>query len=255
MFHKSSKWFKSFWVHLRQSLPVTIIMTLLWLLLGWLRSFGIHSILLYPLNFLTGALAGLDGGSIIGGTIGKTLLLLMVNSFMRTLFTKRGDWKLRLKTAWENFREASLRQIPQYTNLKQLFTGDRWRLALNGLGFGMALLGYALLTGNGSFQNSFLCILLFAQSCSILVKQRGLIITAANRILRWLGGPTVDRDAVNRLVSGNALGNFASLCWAAIFNKSGLLGWLGGLLIILCATYLIIRLNSRGKELAAHAKG
>ena len=240
--------------NLRSSLPVSVIMAFLWLVLGWLRSVGVHSILLYPLNFLTGALAGLDGGSVIGGTVGKTLLLLMVNSFVRTALVRRGDLHSRIKAGWKAFYQAALRKIPQYSNVKQLFTKEYWRLAFNGMGFGMALLGYAFLTGNGSFQNSFLCVLLFAQSSSALFKQRGLIIVAANRLLGWLGVPAVDRDAVNRLVGGNALGYFLAVGWAAAFDTAGWLGWLGSILMIGCAAYLIHRMRSVRKETLSSEK-
>ena len=108
-----------------------------------------------------------------------------------------------------------LKKIPQYTNIKQLFTRQYWRIAINGLGIGTALVGYSFLTGNGSLQNSFVCVLLFAQFGGALIKKRGLIITVSNKVLALLGVPTVERDMVNRLVGGNALGYAVATAWAA----------------------------------------
>lgn len=250
MFQKWASWWKRFSRAFVQSLPVTVIMSLLWLILGWASSFGVHSVLLSPLYFLTGALAGLDGGSFIGGTVGKTILLLLVNSFVRTLFLKKGDRNTRLKAALKAFGTALVRKLPQYFNIKQLFTGERWRLSANALGFGMALLSYAFLTGNGSLHNSFLCVLLFTQSCSALVKQRGLIITAANRLLRLLGCSTIDKDLVNRLVGGNTLGNLASVAWAGAVGNGMPMAWVGGALIICAAVFLLTRRLKLQKEVA-----
>lgn len=48
-------------VAIKINLVPTAIITILWLILGWLRSAGIQWIILAPLNFLTGALAGVEG--------------------------------------------------------------------------------------------------------------------------------------------------------------------------------------------------
>jgi hypothetical protein len=248
MIQKIKGWFVRFFTALRKSLPLTLVMTGLWLVLGWLYSFGVHSALLFPLNFLTGALAGLDGGTLIGGTVGKAILLLLVNSFLRTLLTAKGGLLSRLWGALKTFVRALLRLIPHFTSLRQLFTGDRWRVAANGIGFGMALIGYALLTGNGSLQNSFVCFLLFSASGSALVSQRGLLITPANRLLRLLGLRNVDRDLCNRLVGGNQLGNAAALFWAGFVGKALPMGLLGAALMLLSAIFLILHFYRARKE-------
>lgn len=251
MFQKIKAWCKRFWGNLKSSLPVTAVMTALWLVLGWLRSFGVHSALLFPLNFLTGALAGLDGGSLIGGTLGKAVLLIIVNSFVRSLLLHRGSLGARMKQGLKSLGSSLVRKIPQYFNLRQLLTRDYWRLTLNGIGFGSALIGYALLTGNGSLQNSFVCVLLFAEFGGALISQRGLIITACNRLLKYLGMPTVERDLVNRLVGGNALGYAAATAWAAYFDKTGAAVYIGAVLLLGCSVLLVLyRIRSK-KEVAA----
>jgi hypothetical protein len=247
---KAKERLSSFWKSLKHSLPVTLVMGFLWLLLGWLRSYGIHSVFLSPLNYLTGALAGLDGGSFVGGTIGKAIILIVLNNFVRSLLTNRGSLWERAKAGFASVRTSLLRKIPQYLNIKQLFTKEYWRITINGIGFGLALIGYSLFTGNGSFENSFVCLLLFAQFGGALVKKRGLIITAANRLLSALGTATIDRDMVNRLVGGNALGYFAATLWAAHFNTVGIAGFLGAAIAAAGLIGFVLHNLRKGKEAA-----
>ena len=242
--NRLSGFFKS----LKLNMPITALMTLLWLILGWLRSFGIHSVLLFPLNFLTGALTGLDGGSFIGGTLGKAVLLIIVNNFVRSLITSRGNFMVRAKIGLVSVYNSLLRKIPQYFNIKQLFTRDYWRLSLNGIGFGMAFVGYSFLTGNGSIQNSFVCVLLFAQFGGALIKKRGLIITITNRVLSLAGIKNVDRDMVNRLVGGNALGYFIATAWAAYFNESGYAGYIGAAIAFIGLFFFVLHSVNKRKE-------
>ena len=69
---------------LKSSLAPTAVMAVLWLALSWLRAAGIQWAILWPLNFLTGALAGMEG-SAVGGVIGKAVLLICFNSLFRGL--------------------------------------------------------------------------------------------------------------------------------------------------------------------------
>lgn len=248
---KIKDWLNAFSKSLKLNLPVTAVMALLWLVLGWMRSFGIHSVLLFPLNFLTGALAGLDGGSFIGGTMGKAVLLIIVNNFVRSLIANKGNLLTRAKIGLISVSNSLLRKIPQYFNIKQLFTKEFWRISLNGMGFGMAMIGYAVLTGNGSLQNSFVCALLFSEFGGALIKKRGFIITVANRLLSALGIKTVDRDMVNRLVGGNALGYFVSTLWAAHFHSSGYAGYIGALVAVASFFFFLMRTVRERKEAAA----
>lgn len=242
---------RQFSANLKSSLPVTIMMTLFWLILGWLRSFGIHSALLFPLNFLTGALTGLDGGSFIGGTLGKAILLIIVNNFVRSLITSRGNFMTRAKIGIIGVWSSLLRKIPQYFNVKQLFTKEYWRISINGMGFGMALIGYSFLTGNGSLQNSFVCVLLFAEFGGALVKKRGIIVTLANRLLTLMGLKNVERDMINRLVGGNALGYFAATAWAAYFDAAGHAEYIGGIIALVSLFFFVLHNIRERKEAAA----
>jgi len=251
MLKNIKEWFNAFLKNLKLNLPVTAVMALLWLILGWIRSFGIHSALLFPLNFLAGALTGLDGGSFIGGAMGKAVLLIIVNNFVRSLIASKGSFLTRTKIGLISVWNSLLKRIPQYFNVKQLFTKEHWRLSLNGIGFGMAIIGYAVLTGNGSLQNSFICVLLFAEFGGALIKKRGFIITAANRLLSVIGVKTVDRDMVNRLVGGNALGYFVSTLWAAHFDSAGYAGYIGALMAVASFFFFIMHIVRQRKEITS----
>ena len=251
MLGKTKLWLKQFFASLKLSLPVTMMMALFWLVLGWLRSFGIHSALLFPLNFLTGALTGLDGGTFIGGTVGKAVLLIIVNNFIRSLIGSRGTLWTRAKIGLMSVWSSLLKKIPQYTNIKQLFTRQYWRIAINGLGIGTALVGYSFLTGNGSLQNSFVCVLLFAQFGGALIKKRGLIITVSNKVLALLGVPTVERDMVNRLVGGNALGYAVATAWAAYIGAVGCALYIGAALTAVSIVVIVFHCVRSRKGAAA----
>lgn len=247
---KIKNWCKAFFKSLKGCLPVTAVMAVFWLVLGWMRSFGIHSVILAPLNFFTGALTGLDGGSVIGGTIGKAVLLIIVNNFVRALIASRGKLRVRVKIGLLSVWSSLLKKIPQYTNIRQLFTKEYWRICINGLGIGLALIGYSFLTGNGSLQNSFVCVLLFAQFGGALIKKRGLIIVVANKLLAFLGIPVVERDMVNRLVGGNALGYAAATAWAAYIGTVGYAVYIGAALIVVSLCVIVIH-HIRGRKAVA----
>ncbi|MBW7572427.1 hypothetical protein [Caproiciproducens faecalis] len=210
----------------------TTIIAFLWLILGWLKSFGIHSILLLPFNFLTGALTGLDGGSFVGGIVGKTILLMLLNSFIRPLLLRKGNKKERVKMASKTFFNSALQKIPQYDNLKQLFTKEPSKLCYNAFGFGMAFLVYPFVTGNGSLQNSFVCVL---ASLGLFIEaqaQRGFIITVLNNLLKKKGKKQINKDNLNRLISGNALGFAVTFLYSAVSGYS-ILSYLIGMFFII----------------------
>lgn len=206
---------------LKMNLLPTAIMTVFWLLLGWIRAAGVQWLVLWPLNFLTGALAGMNG-SALGGTIGKTILLVMFNSAFRGILAQRGDWKTRRNSFWKEFKgEAKsnffLKMIPQYANLK-LILGKRTPQACGwaGLGLGAALLVYPFLTGDGSLVNSMVCVALCVNISKQLMKQRGLLISLINLLLAKKSMRSIDRDVVNRILAGYTVGMAAAVAIAAV---------------------------------------
>lgn len=109
---------------LKSSLAPTTVMAVLWLALSWLRAAGIQWAILWPLNFLTGALAGMEG-SALGGAIGKAILLICFNSLFRGLLMRR-KWDGRRRDNVKDELKAQTKaqlfgRIPQYSNLKLLW--------------------------------------------------------------------------------------------------------------------------------------
>ena len=129
---------------LKTSLAPTAILAVLWLVLSWVRSAGIQWAILWPLNFLTGALAGMEG-SALGGAIGKAILLICFNSLFRGLLMRR-KWDGRRRDNVKDELKAQTKaqlfgRIPQYSNLKLLWKDRSPRMLAAGLLGGAAALG------------------------------------------------------------------------------------------------------------------
>lgn len=206
----------------RGSLAPTALMAVVWLVLGWVRSAGVQWAILWPLNFLTGALNGLEG-SALGGTIGKAILLVLFNGFFRGIIVRRkngGRWRTNF---WEELKKegfsAVQSRIPQYTNIRMLLEDRSPRMIGCGLlGGAAALLAYPFLTGNGAVGNSMVCVALFISIGGQIARQRGLLITLLNFVLARKSLHTVNRDAVNRVFAGFALGMAVAVPIAAMRN-------------------------------------
>ena len=232
---------------LKKNWLTTTIVAVLWLLLGWLKSFGVHTLLLLPFNFLTGALMGIDGGNFIGGIVGKTILLMLLNSFLRPFLIRRGDKKERFRAASKAFFDSALRNLPQYDNLKQLFTGEPSELCYNAFGFGLAFLAYPFITGNGSLQNSFVCVLASVGLLKEVKAQKGFLITVLNSLLRKKGNKQIEKDGVNRLISGGALGFAATVVYATA-SGPGILSYSIGAFLMIAGSVLFLVKSGIGKS-------
>ena len=107
-----------------RSLAPTAVMAVLWMVLGWVRSAGVQMAILWPLYFLTGALNGMEG-STLGGIVGKTLLLVLLNSFMKGVVIQTRGQGGRRRNFWNQFKanasNALLTRIPQFFNMKKLW--------------------------------------------------------------------------------------------------------------------------------------
>ena len=195
---------------LKTSLAPTAILAVLWLVLSWVRSAGIQWAILWPLNFLTGALAGMEG-SALGGTIGKAILLVCFNSLFRGLLMHRkwdGRRRDNVKSELKSQTKAQLlSRIPQYSNLKLLWKDRSPRMLAAGLlGGALALAAYPFLTGDGSPVNSMVCVALFLSIGGQIARQRGLLITLLNLLLAKKALHTVNRSLIDRIFAGFAVG-------------------------------------------------
>ena len=211
---KQERWQRARQAVLR-SLAPTAVMAVLWLVLGWVRSAGIQLVVLWPLYFLTGALNGLSG-STLGGAVGKTLLLVMLNSFIKGVVVRSRGADGRRKNFWQQFKadasNALLARIPQFFNLKKLWkAGSLAAAGCGGLGLAAAILVYPFLTGDGSFVNSMVCVALCVSIFGQLARQWGLLIALLNLLLARRGGRTLDRQPLELFFTGTAVGMAASV--------------------------------------------
>lgn len=252
---------------LKSSLAPTAIMAALWLALGWLKTAGVQWALLQPLNFLTGALAGMEG-SAVGGAIGKAILLICFNSLFRGLLMHRkwdGRRRDNLKKEFKGQAKAQLlARVPQYANLKLLVKDRTPRHLAAGLwGGAAALAAYPFLTGDGSAVNSMVCVALFLSIGGQVARQRGLLITLLNLLLSKKALRTVDRGFVDRLFAGFAVGSAAAVPVALTKNVSMAYLWPAlawGLPILLAAggVFCFVRpwhKAAKAKKAAAAADG
>ena len=252
---------------LKTSLVPTALLAAFWLALGWLRAAGVQWALLQPLNFLTGALAGLEG-SAVGGAIGKAILLVCFNSLFRGLLMHRkwdGRRRDNLKKEFKGQAKAQLlARVPQYANLKLLVKDRTPRHLAAGLwGGAAALAAYPFLTGDGSAVNSMVCVALFLSIGGQVARQRGLLITLLNLLLSKKALRTVDRGFVDRLFAGFAVGSAAAVPVALTKNVSMAYLWPAlawGLPILLAAggAFCFVRpwhKAAKAKKAAAAADG
>lgn len=203
-------------------LAPTALMSLLWLALGWMKSAGIQWLVLWPLNFITGALNGLQGNT-LGGIIGKTLLLVVVNSFFRSVVLRR---KREKGSFFKDFRSNALSSclalIPQYTNLKRLAMSGNIKTAGAGFaGMAGALAIYPFITSDGSLVNSMVCLALFLSVGTQIARQRGLIISLINIMLSKNGKRGISRAFVENIFAGFAVGMALALPIAAVGSVPG----------------------------------
>lgn len=222
----------SFWKRLvsalKQNAIPTAIMTVLWMVLWWLKYAGIQWAILWPFQFLTGALNGLTG-NVWGGAVGRTILLILFNSFFRGILANSGDRKKRAKA----FKDQTVSQvksevtdritdkIPYYKNVKTAFslrTPQAWGFAA--LGLSAAMFVYPFITGDGALINTMVCVALFVNLIKQLASNRGLLISLINYFLSKKGLRKIDKDQVNRLIAGYALGSALSVGVAALQTPS-----------------------------------
>lgn len=213
---------------LKQNAIPTGIMTVLWMVLWWCTYAGIQWAILWPFQFLTGALNGLTG-NVWGGAFGRTLLLILFNSFFRGILANSGDRKKRTKE-FKNLAVSQVKstaksnltgKIPYYSNLKTAFslrTPQAW--GFSALGLSAAIFVYPFITGDGALINTMVCLALFANLIKQLSTNRGLLISLINYLLSKKGLKKIDKGQVNRVIAGYALGSALSVGIAALKTAS-----------------------------------
>ncbi|WP_418717958.1 hypothetical protein [Candidatus Allofournierella merdipullorum] len=226
---KKTGFWKTMLETLKTSLAPTAIMAVFWLVLSWAKAAGIQWAILWPFQFLTGALAGMEG-SALGGTIGKAILLVCFNSLFRGLLMHRkwdGRRRDNVKSELKAQTKAQLfARIPQYSNLKLLWKDRSPHMLAAGLwGSAAALAAYPFLTGDGSAVNSMVCVALFLTIGGQIARQRGLLITLLNILLAKKALRTVNRGVIDRVFAGFAVGMAAAVPLSLTKNLSVTFLW------------------------------
>ncbi|MGI5879552.1 MAG: zinc-ribbon domain-containing protein [Syntrophomonadaceae bacterium] len=219
----------------KQMLP-TALLGLVWLVLALLGSFGINSLPVRILSFLTFAQGGMFGGVIgaAGGILGKVVVAAFLNVTIVPLFQKKAP----------------------FAEIGNGFKGFFGMLAVNSMsavfpllsGVGVSLLLYAFMNTTQSLQNSMVGIIAFVILLQNIGRQGGflwgLIFSVANSISK---GTTPSYIEASRFIGGMTLGFALGVALSAM----GLLWcvWIGAVLLIVALIFAI--LSKSKKEVAA----
>jgi hypothetical protein len=180
--------------HPKQMLP-TIILTVVWIILGLLQVKLKENLPMKLLNFITYAQGGLYGGvvSAIGGILGKVVVAGFVNALIVPLFMGKKPFK----GLGNGFKELG----------KSLSLQSRKALAPFLKGFGSALILYGLSNITGSFENSMAGIMAAVSLALAMGKKNGFLWNFACSYAQSVTkGKTPDYTGVLRALTGMTLG-------------------------------------------------
>lgn len=120
----------------------------IWSVLLYLWSKGIQNGVFVVLNYFTGALLSVDGENIVGGIFGRTIILMVLNTFLASIFMHKGSIKKRIAVAAIGFR-SGLKNLNEYAKSFSLFATKQVDVIFAGImGLGAALICNAFITGN-----------------------------------------------------------------------------------------------------------
>lgn len=177
-----------------------------WMILGnlWMR--GVHNVLLVILNYLTGSLLGLDGENVIGGAIGRGILLTVVNSFFASLLMHKGSMKIRMHYAKKSLTSAVQSYNDYIASMLSFKTKDVGVIICGLFGIGLSICVNTFVTGNGEFVNSFVNLALFAICVEQIHEKRGFLVACGNVVLKKFGYQEINGDWISGLLNGISLG-------------------------------------------------
>ncbi len=201
------KKFMKNWINTIRSRWFWILMAcLMWTFLAYLWQLGKNNIFYLVLYYFTGALLAVDSNNVIGGVIGKSILLLVVSGFLSSIFMHKGSFKVRLHYAKKSFADG-LKKINNYVASFAAFQSKEVLVIFMGmLGVGFSLIVNAFITGNATFINSLVNLALFTVCIKQIQEKRGFLIACANIGMKKLGYKEVNGDVVIGLLDGIAMG-------------------------------------------------
>ena len=232
MLNKLKQGIQQYHKTLKEIAITTLIMGTAWIILGILNNMGIKSKFLFPLNFLTGSLNGMQGGGtigIIGGILAKfTLILMFVQTFIPIYKENFG----------KNKKESNVKGV--YNKLidltKNVFTHGVRLAGFAILGIGIAILIYAFLTVNGNFENSFVIVLALISTLRILLSQTSAVIRFFTTIFRL---EHISNMPVYSMFLGLSIGFTISISMSIIFISVFFAYIVGGILSL--SGYLMVK--------------
>lgn len=180
--------------HPRQLLP-TIILAVVWIVLGILQTKVKENLPLQVLNFITYAQGGLYGGiaGAIGGILGKVVVAAFVNALLVPLLQGKKPFN-GLNGGFKELKEQI--SFKSKTALAPLFKG-----------LGVAMLIYILFNVSGRFENSMAGLIAAVSLTLAIGKKSGFLwnfaFSYANSIAK---GKTPDYQAFLRALTGMSLG-------------------------------------------------
>lgn len=215
-----------------------VIMIVAWIILGILNYIGVESKFLYPLNFLTASLNGMQGNGIlgiIGGIIAKLILLTMIVQTVIPIYKENFG---------KNKKKADVKGlIDKFIELLRAVFKHGMRLAgFILLGIGVALLIYAFLTVNGNFQNSFVIVLALISTLRILLSQTSTVIRFFTTLFRLT---PISNLPIYSVFLGLSFGFTISISMAVIF-KSAILAYIIGFSLCFVG-YLMVMMQRKKK--------
>lgn len=180
--------------HPKQMLP-TIILTVVWIILGILQIKLKENLPMKLLNFLTYAQGGLYGGifGAIGGILGKVVVAAFVNALIVPLFMGKKPFA-QMAGGWKEL-------------LQNIGFQSKSALAPLLKGFGAAMLIYILFNTTARFENSMAGIMAAVSLALAMGKKSGfmweLAISYANTVSK---GKKLNYQSILRALTGMTLG-------------------------------------------------
>lgn len=234
-----SAFFKNIISALKKQWFLMLLASAVWTGLGYLWAIGVRNVGLLIINYLTGAVLSLEGGNIVGGTIGRGILFITLNSFLTSFILHKGSFPIRVHYAKKAFK-SNIKKLNNYVDSFSVFaTKDARVIALAMLGMGVSLIVNSFITGNASFINSFVNLALFAIIIDQIQEKRGFIIACVNAMLQKGGYREINGELIIAFMSSLALGclvapiTYLIPVWGLAYMVGAVLTVLGLLLFLL----------------------
>ena len=242
------KFFESWIQGIKSRWQFLLITCGVWTILAYLWQIGKTNAIYMGLYYLSGSLLAVDTNNIIGGVIGKSVLLLILNGFVNTIFMHKGSWKVRLHYAKETMI-AGLKKVNNYiASITAFQSKGKDIIALGVMGVGLSIVVNTFLTGSATLVNSFVNVALFFVCLNQLQEKRGFLIACINVALKKVGYDEINGDAVIGLLDGVALG--CLLAPITYLIPGGWMSYVIGIVLFVAGVALLVTMKKKGGNVA-----